>query len=271
MNLQQQLARGIWPWTEGPRARLPMHYKLRYIEKHMREPVAVHYKHDSRKYWLNFYKEREPVQNVPIPLIFPKEADEGLWGGEAFVQGFRKKKEKRNRPRVWRLWKPYLVQRVLYSEIVDKWMLVTVTLRTLDLIDEVQGFDKYILATHEVDLCSRLGMKLKQLFLKTLHDRSMYPYDPAKQNAILKKYEEYMIPMEEVEWLGLSIEEAERKQESIEEEAYQAGIKPLKLQYMDELADQIKNHKLEDHGEKSSATPAGLLDNVLEKNPFKSK
>lgn len=43
------------------------------------------------------------------------------------------------------MWKPQLFQRELYSEILDTRFTVTVTMRTLDLIDEAYGFDFYIL------------------------------------------------------------------------------------------------------------------------------
>lgn len=48
------------------------------------------------------------------------------------------------------MWKPQLFQRELYSEILDKKFSVTVTMRTLDLIDEVYGFDFYILKARGV-------------------------------------------------------------------------------------------------------------------------
>ena len=47
--------------------------------------------------------------------------------------------------RVKKVWKPQLFQRELYSEILDTRFTVTVTMRTLDLIDEAYGFDFYIL------------------------------------------------------------------------------------------------------------------------------
>lgn len=43
------------------------------------------------------------------------------------------------------MWKPQLFERELYSEILDKTFTVTVTMRTLDLIDKAFGFDFYIL------------------------------------------------------------------------------------------------------------------------------
>lgn len=53
------------------------------------------------------------------------------------------------------MWKPQLFQRQLYSEILDTRFTVTVTMRTLDLIDEAYGFDFYILkASGEVGACA---------------------------------------------------------------------------------------------------------------------
>ena len=43
------------------------------------------------------------------------------------------------------MWKPEVEQRVFYSEILDKFLTITVTKRALDQIDECKGFDAYIL------------------------------------------------------------------------------------------------------------------------------
>lgn len=84
-----------------------------------------------------------PVQNIPIKLLYPKELDEGIWGGEAVVQGFRKKAE--NKERVAKFWTPRLIKSVVYSEVLDKHMKTVVTFRTLDLIQAHYGFDHYLL------------------------------------------------------------------------------------------------------------------------------
>lgn len=47
--------------------------------------------------------------------------------------------------RVKKVWKPQLFRRELYSEILDRTFTVSVTARTLDLIDDAFGFDFYIL------------------------------------------------------------------------------------------------------------------------------
>ena len=47
--------------------------------------------------------------------------------------------------RVPEIWKPRFTKRVFCSEILNKWMAIQVTPRTMDLIDESYGFDNYIL------------------------------------------------------------------------------------------------------------------------------
>ena len=37
------------------------------------------------------------------------------------------------------------MRRIFYSEILDKWLNIVVTLRTCDLVDDANGFDYYIL------------------------------------------------------------------------------------------------------------------------------
>lgn len=37
------------------------------------------------------------MENRDIPVKFPKEADEGIWGGEGVIQGFIKEKKRRRR------------------------------------------------------------------------------------------------------------------------------------------------------------------------------
>lgn len=51
--------------------------------------------------------------------------------------------------RLKKTWKPQLFKRELYSEILDHKFTITVTPRTLDLIDAAFGFDFYILKVRE--------------------------------------------------------------------------------------------------------------------------
>lgn len=85
-----------------------------------------------------------PVQNVPIPLKFPPESNKQIWGGEGIIQGFLKK-HKIYKRRVPHFWFPQLKRSVVYSEVLDKYMSVVVTPRTINLINENFGFDHYLL------------------------------------------------------------------------------------------------------------------------------
>lgn len=85
-----------------------------------------------------------------MPLRYPKEIDEGIWGGEAVVQGLRKKGKYR-RP-VAKFWVPRLLKSVVYSEVLDKYMRTIVTQRTLDLIHENYGFDHYLLKVNKFNI-----------------------------------------------------------------------------------------------------------------------
>ncbi|XP_076446944.1 large ribosomal subunit protein bL28m-like [Babylonia areolata] len=248
----------MYKWTRDVDALLPDHYKKRCREFMEKDPAPVHYRPNPNQYTVRESTgERIPVQNVPVDVKFPRQCNKGLWGGEGFVVGYIKKSTRSQRlPRVWR---PFLHKRVLYSEILDRYMAVTVTLRTMDLIDSHYGLDTYILKTHEVDLCSKLGMDLKREMLVTLAKQSCYPDDPVRQQEILDKYKEFVIPLEEAEWIGLSVEEAVRK---VQQQQEANPPRPLKDVFMEELAQQFSETSV---AESSSGSFLGNL------NPFSSK
>lgn len=252
MTNMQKLSRGLWPWDKGLKSRLPMHYKRRYVDTWMKVPAPVHYRPELRKYVADKHGLPERTENIPLPVIFPKDADVGLWGGEGFVAGMRIKK--RYSPRMARLWKPHIMRRVLYSEILDQYYDITVTRTALDLIDEAYGLDYYILKTHEVDLKSRFGNTLKRQMLLALVRKSMYPDDPKKRDEIFAKYEKFVIPEEEAEWVGLSLYDAEDKQYEIEEQERMKNLRPLKDVYAEQLLEEFKRRELEKDDDTNSAT-----------------
>ena len=47
--------------------------------------------------------------------------------------------------RVPRVWFPQIYNRALYSEILDQWFSIPVTMRAMYLIDDAYGLDSYIL------------------------------------------------------------------------------------------------------------------------------
>lgn len=66
-----------------------------------------------------------------------------MWGGEGVVQGFQKRDKYRRR--VPHFWVPILKRSVVYSEILNKYISVVVTDRTINLINSNYGFDHYLL------------------------------------------------------------------------------------------------------------------------------
>lgn len=267
---------------DGIYSRLPPHYLKSLTES--KKPTPVHWIPHGAKYKLNPKSgQRERVQDVPILPYFPPEADKGLWGGEGWISGFRYANNDKLSARVKKTWKPQLFDRELYSEILDKKFTITVTMRTLDLIDAAYGFDFYILKTPKEDLNSKLGMDLKRAMLLRLsrRDSNLHPDDPAKREQIYDRYkdfnptisstgkalgtlkspliesglpdspaslvhtdkthdQEFVIPYEEAEWVGLTLEEAVEKQRLLEKK----DPEPLFKVYVEELSQQLESQEL---------------------------
>ncbi|KAK6029438.1 ribophorin II [Ostertagia ostertagi] len=229
----------IWANPDSIVHRLPEHYCKRYWDNLLRDATPVHYRPPtSRLYWDPVRKVEVEAENFPLLVIYPPEADQGLWGGEGVVKGWRESRpytKKKVLPRHWipRLYFPALKRQILYSEILNKHMEVTVTERTLRLIEQNFGLDYYILRTAEIDLAS----KLKREMLLTLAKETYYPEDEERHNYIKEKYAEFVIPVEEADWVGLDLNEAARKQQEIEE---QRVPEPMKFKFERELVARLQ-------------------------------
>lgn len=225
---------------QGIYARLPQHY-LKSLEK--KEPSPVHWKPLGVQYRANPKTgQKERVQDVPVPIYYPPQSQDGLWGGEGWISGYRYANNDKLSTRLKKTWKPQLFKRELYSEILDHKFTVTVTARTLDLIDASYGFDFYILKTPSEDLNSKLGMDLKRAMLLRLARKNteLYPSDPVKREKVYAKYKQFEIPEEEAEWVGLSLEEAVEKQRQLEHKEPE----PLFKVYVDKLVEDLRIQKL---------------------------
>ncbi|XP_039588352.1 39S ribosomal protein L28, mitochondrial isoform X2 [Passer montanus] len=180
---------------DGICARLPQHYLASLQDS--APPAPVHWEPHGLRYRRNPRTgQRERVQDVPVPVYYPPAANEGLWGGEGWVRGFRYARDDKLSTRLPKTWKPQLFKRQFYSEILDATLTITVTMRTLDLIDAAFGFDFYIL-------------------------------------------KEFVIPEEEAEWVGLSLEEAIEKQRLLEKK----DPVPLFKVYAEELVSQLREQQ----------------------------
>lgn len=192
----------------------PEYFKFR--EECRLPKTPVHYVPKPGKYERNeLTGEVRPVQNVPFPLRFPRESHQGIWGGEGVIKGFTQKPMRRRCPHFWM---PQLKKTVVRSEILDKFMSLVVTQRTIDLIHQHLGFDNYILEVNCVptngqvtpetvtdcrfdffflqtkasDLQSLLAMSIKRELLKAIHAGCPALQDePERQQEILAKYKKF--------------------------------------------------------------------------------
>ncbi|CAD5221686.1 unnamed protein product [Bursaphelenchus xylophilus] len=228
----------IWQDPKSVVHRLPMHYQKRYWANILADATPVHYEPPQNRFmWDTDKKVEVEVQEYPIrPLRIP-EMENGLWGGEGVVKGYVESRpfvRKKILPRHWipHWFFPNVFHGCLYSEILNKYMKITVTSRSLGLIHEAFGLDYYLLRTPEIDVNSKLGMKLKRLILITLAKEDYWLDDTEKHNYIKEKYKEFKIPLEEAEWVGLTLNEAAQKQQDIEDNTAQI---PEKYKFEEEL------------------------------------
>uniref|UniRef100_A0A1B6E1L6 Uncharacterized protein n=1 Tax=Clastoptera arizonana TaxID=38151 RepID=A0A1B6E1L6_9HEMI len=102
-------------FCQGIPARLPQAYKDFYKEWKMTTPSPVHYRPEPGKWKRNpDTGEVTPVQNIPIPVKFPRESHSQLWGGEGVVQGFEKRAKLIRR--IPKFWTPTLLKTIVHSE-----------------------------------------------------------------------------------------------------------------------------------------------------------
>lgn len=173
------------------------------------------------------YVYRKP--DYPTHVTWPPQSQYGLWGNVGCVVGFEK--PKRLKPRICRIWTPDLEKHTLYSDILDIYINMIVSTRTLKLIDDSKGFDFYILSTRVQDLKSELGRKLQHKMLQVLASGDVSDY-------IKEKYKDYIKPKEEVEWEALEEHEVVTKIKIAKAE--QSIDPPLRSTYGKMLIEDLK-------------------------------
>jgi len=94
-----------------------------------------------------------------------------------------------------------------------------------------------LLQTPEIDIDSKLGMKVKREVLMTLAKGDYYPDDDERREYVRQKYAEHVLPLEEAEWIGLDLNEACRKQQDKED---LIRPQPLKFKLEAELVEKLR-------------------------------
>ncbi|XP_050078269.1 39S ribosomal protein L28, mitochondrial [Anopheles maculipalpis] len=236
-------------FTKGFGALLPQAYRKFWNEWKHQQPAAVHYVPKDGMF------QREditglvtPIQNVPLPLIDPPEAHDGIWGGEAVIKGFQKRNQYKRR--VPHYWVPVLRRSVVHSRVLNEYMAVTVTDRTLAQIHDHHGFDHYLLKTPACDLRSMLAIKLKRKILEELAAGCpRLAAEPTKQQDYLKEFACYLeqYTPEEIEWYGLTYQEAVTKIR-IQTEDKDAEL-PQKILFRQKLIEQLREAGIREAGQ----------------------
>uniref|UniRef100_A0AC35U134 39S ribosomal protein L28, mitochondrial n=1 Tax=Rhabditophanes sp. KR3021 TaxID=114890 RepID=A0AC35U134_9BILA len=238
-----QRNKDIWDDKDSIVHRLPEHYKTYYWANIIASKKPVHYEPVKERYsWDTHTKKMIQNEIVPIQPIYPPEADLGIWGGEGIVKGYKESNpfvKKKVLARHWipHLWFPAVKEVVLYSEVLDKHLKVTVTEGALRQIDEAFGLDYYLLGTPDLDLASKLALKLKRHILISLAREDFYSEDEVKKKYIIQKYSDFKMPLEEAEWIGLDLNEACRKLQDLEDSLVPL---PLKYRFEQELVNDLK-------------------------------
>ncbi|KAL4713534.1 hypothetical protein ACJJTC_007772 [Scirpophaga incertulas] len=254
----------------GIATELPAAYKKFWHEWKVLKPAAVHFVPQEGKWKRDeITGETLPIQNIPIPLKYPAEFHEGIWGGEAVIKGFQKRDNRRRR--VPHYWVPVLKRTVVRSEVLNTNLSVTVTDRTIRLINDHYGFDHYLLKTPACDLKSMLALKLKkQILTELMNGCHRHAHDPQKQKEIYEEYKTYLSSYtpEEIEWYGLSWYEALHKV-AAQKEAANKPV-PLKNIYRKNLVEKLKAAGIEEH--KTATDELSTTTSWLSKmNPFGKK
>lgn len=241
---------------------LPTEYH-KFLKEYNQPKEPVHYIPEEGVYRRNEKTgEVKPIQNVLIPLTLPPESHQGIWGGEAVIKGFSKKIETARRVPKW--WVPVLFKEVVRSDLLNKFMHLQVTQRAIELINKHQGFDNYILETKANDLQSYLALRIKREILIAIKNGLPDLADqPEKQHKLLDKYRHFgeqvsdgifseqriqifnisntfQYTFEELEWYGLSEEEALKKVTECLHAEKLARIKPMKHALRAQLIEDLK-------------------------------
>jgi len=234
-------------WLVGEKSRLPRHYVQFYKKWEVGPQAYIHDEPANKLFEKDEFGNVHKVRTPRVPVLYPAEFHQGLWGGEGVIKG-RLESPPTKHGAMYKgaeemYWFPKLHFGVVYSEILQKHIEVVMTERAERLIDEAFGLDNYLLKTEVNEIYSHFGLKLKRELLLTLAnaEEELYPHDAGKRREILDKYKEFLVPFEVADWHGLPLSEALHKQLTIERLEEEASIKPRKEAYRKELLEDLKS------------------------------
>lgn len=237
-------------WNSGDLKNIPQHYKSFYQTWEIGPQTHIHSRPNPAKFEKDEWGEIFPVQNPRIFVLYPEEFHNGLWGGEGVIKGIQANKETRHRSfkiPYGKYWWPTLFEGVVYSEILDRYVDMVMTMRGARLVDEAHGFDNYLLNTPVNEIYAWRLLKFKREVLLALTDKDNFSSKAHKHGPeIFDKYQKFAVTESEADWHGLTLNEAREKQKAIEEKLREESIVPDKIKYRQELVTLLKNGDLDD-------------------------
>eukprot|EP00039_Didymoeca_costata_P015017 m.248847 g.248847 ORF g.248847 m.248847 type:complete len:164 (+) comp16137_c2_seq3:87-578(+) len=102
--------------------------------------------------------------------VRPTHADKGIYGGRKVGYGKKVAENKKTPKRFTRQYKPNIVKKKLYSELLGERFELNVTPHALRCIDKAGGFDNYILGSKDDKLDSTIALELKERLRIALRD-----------------------------------------------------------------------------------------------------
>jgi hypothetical protein len=120
------------------------------------------------------------------------------------------------------------------------------THRGESLVDRHNGLDFYLLETPVNEIYALGLLRLKREILIALAKETLHPNDAGKKTELLAKYKRFILPLEEADWHGLSINQAREKQWHLEALDRDATNTPLKAEFRRELVGMLKSGSLDD-------------------------
>jgi len=248
--------------------RMPDHYMHFYNQWKLGPSPTIHQRPTSGNFKKDHTGKILPVQSPTIPVLYPKEFHQGLWGGEGVVKGLLEPEVPKHKPS-WdspkeRYWMPKLYIGVVYSEVLNAHIEVAMTKRARRLIDQAYGLDYYLLKTPVNEIYSHLGLKMKREILLKLSGAGRNP-DVDKSSSrfekVLSKYQDFVVPHEVADWHGLPWLDAVDKLLEHERIGDQEGTRPLRERYRKDLLDQLSKGHFDDVdldllGEDNAADPS---------------
>ena len=92
--------------------------ELCFSEWKQRPQAFIHIKPRHERFEKDEYGVVQPVQHANVPVIYPLEFHQGLWGGEGVVKGLREPPPQKHKPNykwpIVKYWWPKLHQSCVY-------------------------------------------------------------------------------------------------------------------------------------------------------------